>query len=78
MKEQVILHTGLGIRLGLKPPTFSKSTNFTNTVSFGRSQQDFTELAEKSRVSFKCKLLNLCKNKDVVRGSTNIYTHTEK
>lgn len=46
MQEQVILHTGLKLRLGLNAPTFSKITNFTNTASFGRSQYDFTELAE--------------------------------
>lgn len=71
MKEQVILHTGLKLRLGLKAPAFSKSTNFINTASFGRSQYDFTELAENSTVTVKYKLLILCKNKDLVRGSTN-------
>lgn len=47
MKEQVILHTELGLKLGLKPLAFSKHMNFTNTA-FERSQYDFTELVEKS------------------------------
>lgn len=73
MKEQAILHTELGLRLGLKPPAFSKHMNFTNTA-FGRSQYNFTELVEKSTVSIKYKLLILHKNKDLVRGSTNTHT----